>query len=224
MCFEPCKVLMYNRIIVHEGTGGQGVSHKMLLSLHYLISVLNEFVLSQQKESPTAWFTAADVSVFFFSEAAGEECIADEKQDPVPPTEWVTKNSWSVPPPPLNPAPPWSLIKFSPVLPCFYCGKIRKPSLLIPWPSPPVVLPLVIKSYILIQLSRRSGLDAFHVHIRAQAQRLNVSSLWMWGSLSSLGVWCVTYVNMKCGQLQIYFLTCTVHIILMNSNCNPDAY
>lgn len=146
MSFESCKVVMYNRIIVHEGTRRQGVSRKMLLSLHYMISVLNEFVLSQQKESPTAWFTAAAVSVFFFSEAAGEECIADEKQDPVPPTEWVTKNSRSVLLPPLNPAPPWSLIKFSPVPPCFYCGRIRKPLLLIPWSSPPVVLPLVIKS------------------------------------------------------------------------------
>lgn len=132
MCFEPCKVVIYNRIIVHEGTGGQETSCKMLLSLHYMISVLNKFVLLQQKNHQQPDLQLL-MFLFFSSQKPQERnaLLMKSKTLSLPPSESQNTVGPSHRPHSTRP-PPWSLIKFSPVLPCFCCGRIRKPSLLNP--------------------------------------------------------------------------------------------
>lgn len=55
----------------------------MFLSVQRGIVLLTEFVLSQECQRDDLQLSM----LMFFSEATGEECIADEKQDPVSPAE-----------------------------------------------------------------------------------------------------------------------------------------
>lgn len=136
------------------------------------------------------------------TEATGEECTADKKQDLVSPTEWVRNYSMSPPSPPHSQSVlPWSLINFLPVLPCSSCSRHRKPMLLTP---PRSLLPCCsfpglkkklhfnpsqwgIWSGLCLRMS--TGAECFSCNDRISFHFL------MWGCVSSQSVWCPIKVS-----------------------------